>query len=156
AVFRKTPRLFLEVPTIATDLEVTINDKKVPREQMQGEILVDPGKAVVRATGKIRGKVLDDEQVVAASPGENIVVSIRLGAAWKDPKIADCLARAATTIAFSECLGRDAASTSPPPSRGFKVDAPETRITARIGSEVSAYHGSDGVDVLSPGIFATI
>jgi hypothetical protein len=141
----KIPKLILRKPAKVTDLVVKMNDSVVPPEKVGGEIWVNPGQRVIQATGKIEGVDLEFEQVVDAVEGETATIDIRLAPKGsKDKTTVTCVLKATTREEVAKCLG-----TSTESSIGAD-------LTKTLALEISGYHDSDNVDVLTPALALTI
>lgn len=135
----KIPKIILRKPAKAEGLVVKMNDAVVPQEKVGGEIWVNPGQRVIEATGKIEGVELGFEQVVDIAEFETVTVDIRLAPKGaKDRAVMKCILEAQTRDDFAKCVGS-----------GTGI---ATGLNIRVGSEVSGYHDSDSVDVLTPAV----
>ena len=136
----KIPKLILRKPPNAKDLVVKMNDAEVPLKKLGGEIWVNPGQRLVSAKGKVDGTDLEFEQVVDLAEFETATVEIKLApkAARADTAVMRCMAKAATREELAKCIG------------GGNKEG--TGLNFRIGLEVSGYHDSDSVDVVTPAL----
>jgi hypothetical protein len=117
----------------------------VAAEKLGGEIWVNPGQRVIKATGKISGASLRYEQTITIRESEKKEVEITAGsgpgAPLQDAETAKCVAEAKTREQAQACF-----------EAKNKVSGPGIKL----GAEVSGYHDSDAVDVLSPAVAVTI
>ncbi len=136
----KIPKIVLRKPALADNLVVKMNDVEVPNEKLNGEIWVNPGQRAVKATGKVQGVDLEFEQAVDATEFETTTVDIKLGpkGAKGDEAMKRCMLGAQTRDDFAKCLNRTSSSG---PS-----------LTIHFGTELSGYHDTDHVDVISPAL----
>lgn len=136
----KIPKIVLRKPAKVTDLVVKMNDSIVPPEKIGGEIWVNPGQRVISATGKLEGVELESEQVVDLTEFETATIDIRLGPKGsKDPALMKCMLAATSREDFAKCVGASAG--------GPSIIAGVNKL---FTLEVSGYHDSDHVDVLTP------
>jgi hypothetical protein len=136
----KIPKIIFRKPAKAQDLVVKMNDAIVPPEKVGGEIWVNPGQRVVQATGKIEGVELEFEQVVDLVEFETVTVDIRLAPKGaKDRVLTKCVLEAKTREDFAKCVGASSTSVV-------------SGLNLRVGAELSGYHDTDHVDVLTPAI----
>jgi hypothetical protein len=142
----KMPKVILRKPAKAQDLVVKMNDEEISPDKLDGEIWVNPGQRTVYAVGKVDGQKLEFEQVIEVAEFETATIDIKLGTKGKDPKVAECLAKAKTREELAECLGQ----------RKSGAAGEASNLNIRIGSELSGYHDSDAVDVLTPAVFANV
>ncbi|HZF47080.1 MAG TPA: DUF3570 domain-containing protein [Polyangiaceae bacterium] len=134
----KIPKLVIQKPAKVTDLVVKMNDTVVPPEKIGGEIWVNPGQRVIQATGKIEGAEVEFEQVINAAEGETATIDIQLvPKGSKDRKTVRCVLEAKTQDEVAKCLGTASGASD---------------LTKRMSLEVSGYHDSDHVDVVTPAI----
>lgn len=141
----KMPKVVIRRPANATDLVVNMNDGEVPLDKLDGEIWVNPGQRRIYAKGKVDGQTLEFEQVIEVAEFETATVDIRLGNKNRDPKVTECLAKAKTREDLAICLG--GSPTGRKLTEGLNI---------RFGSEISGYHDSDNVDVLTPALSAQV
>src|SRR5262249_53235032 len=134
----KVPKIVLRKPATAEKLVVMMNDVEVPADKLNGEIWVNPGQRAVKATGRVQGVDLEFEQNVDATEFETTTVDIKLGPKGTkgDEVMKRCMLGAQTREDFTKCLNRASSS------------GPSLSIPA--GTEVSGYHDTDHVDVISP------
>ncbi|MEJ7732393.1 MAG: DUF3570 domain-containing protein [Polyangiaceae bacterium] len=144
ALREKMPKLVVRRPAKATDLVVNMNDEEVPLEKLDGEIWVNPGQRRIYAKGKVDGQTLEFEQVIEVAEFETATIDIRLGSKNRDPRVTECLAKARSREDLAACLG------------GSPTRSPTEGLNIRFGSELSAYHDSDDVDVLTPALSAQV
>lgn len=141
----KIPKLVIRKPAKAQDLVVKLDGEPLSEDRLGGEIWVDPGQRTITATGKVDGVELEFEQVTEVAEFETATVEIRLvpkGARLKDREVLQCMIEAKTRDDFARCVSQGGGGKS--------------NLTVRVGSEFSAYHDSDHVDVITPALFATI
>jgi hypothetical protein len=135
----KIPKIILRKPAKAEGLVVKMNDAAIPPEKVGGEIWVNPGQRIIEATGKVEGVELEFEQVVDVAEFETVTVDIRLAPKGaKDRAVMKCILEAKTRDDFAKCVGAGTSMTA--------------GLNKRLGLEVSGYHSSDSVDVLTPAI----
>ncbi|HVY48716.1 MAG TPA: DUF3570 domain-containing protein, partial [Minicystis sp.] len=140
----KIPKIVIRKPARATDLAVTMNDQEIPPEKLNGEIWVNPGQRTITAKGKVDGQEMEFEQVVDLNEGETVTVDVKLapkGLKGRDTQIMKCMLAAQSREDFQKCL-----------SGGNKGST----LNYHFGSEVSGYHDTDHVDVVTPALFANV
>jgi hypothetical protein len=140
----KIPKLILRPPPNVTDLVVKRNGDTVAPGKVGGEIWVNPGSHLVRADGKIGGEPVEFEQIVDVAEFETATIELEMvppGEALRDAKVMKCMAEAKTKEEFASCIQSGEAGSD------FNV---------RIGFELSGYHDSDNVDVVTPALVATV
>lgn len=137
----RVPRLVIRPPARAENLVVTLDGTEVAADKLGGEIWVNPGQRVVKATGKIAGASLRYEQTITIRESERKEVEITAGggqgAPLQDAETAKCVAEAKTREQAQACFEAKDRSIGP---------------TIKVGAELSGYHDSDDVDVLSPAV----
>jgi hypothetical protein len=140
---QKIPKIVLRKPARASDLAVKMNGVPVPDEQLGGEIWVNPGERAIAATGKIDGASLVFEDVVTVPEGRTVTVEIKLvprSVVDQDKATIKCLSGAKTREEMAKCVGGGSLTTG---------------LDLRIGTELSGYHDSEHVDVVTPAIFVS-
>jgi hypothetical protein len=138
----KIPKIIIKKPANATDVKVRLNSVQVAEDQLGTEIQVNPGERTVFATGKVGNVEQSFEQKVNLGEGETATVEITLKPKGKaiDRALVKCMQDAQTQDEFDECISK---------SRKLPV-------TMKFGLEMSGYHDSDKVDVLSPAFFFNV
>ncbi len=142
----KIPKIILRKPAKATDLVVKMNGVDVPEDQLGGEIWVNPGQREVTAVGKVDGTTQVFDQVVEAAEFETAIVEIKLrpkGLQGADQATIRCMSEARTREDIAKCVG------------GGGIGLP-TGLNLTVGTELSGYHDSDHVDVVSPAFYARV
>lgn len=138
----KIPKIVLRKPAKAQDLVVKMNDAVVPPEKLGGEIWVNPGERTITATGKVEGVSLEFEQTVDVDQGELVTVEIRLQPKGATDRVTmRCMLEAKTREDFAKCVGPT------PFAEGLNM---------RTGFEVSGYHDTDHVDVITPALVFSV
>lgn len=134
----RIPKIIIRKPANTDDFVVKMNDSEVSSEQIGGEIWINPGQRIVKATGKINGAELEFEQIVDAEEFATATVDVRLGpkGTKADPTIMRCVLGAFSREALTNCLGVGGASGS--------------ALNIRALMEVTGYHDTDHVDIFSP------
>lgn len=132
----KIPKIVIRKPARAENLVVKMNDAEVAPDRLGGEIWVNPGQRTITAKGTVDGVPMEFEQVVEAGESETTSIDIKLlpKGQKKDQAVMRCMLAAQTRDDFSKCLNTGFASS----------------LNVRMGLEVSAYHDSQAVDVLTP------
>src|SRR5262249_21480816 len=106
-------------------------------------IWINPGPHAVHATGMINGVTLEFDDSVELAEFETTTVDIQLGpkGAKADTALMKCMLAAKTREDFQKCI---------------KSGGAESALSVRIGTELSGYHDSDHVDVVTPALSANI
>ena len=140
----KVPKIVLRKPARAEDVDAAIDGVALQRSQIGGEIWANPGARVVSARGTIANVPLEFEQTVDAAEGETSVVDVVLApkGARVGGKTLKCFLDARTRDDFNRCMNGGV----------FGTDD----FTLRFGSELSTYHDTDHVDVVSPAVLANV
>ncbi|AKT41981.1 DUF3570 domain-containing protein [Chondromyces crocatus] len=135
----KIPKIVLRKPANATDLVVKMNGDEVPTKRLGGEIWVNPGQRLVQATGKVDGALLEFQQLVDVAEFETVTIDIKLVPKGErpDPAIMKCMAKAQTRQELAQCIAGGGEGAN---------------LNYRMGLEVSGYHDSDHVDVVTPAV----
>ncbi|HSN97897.1 MAG TPA: DUF3570 domain-containing protein [Candidatus Nanopelagicales bacterium] len=135
----KIPKLILRKPANVVDLVVTMNGDEVPTKRLNGEIWVNPGQRLIEARGKVDGAELTFQQVVEVTEYETVTIEIKLVPKGErpDPAIMKCMAKAQTREELATCIAGG---------------SEESGLNYRAGLEVSGYHDSDHVDVVTPAV----
>lgn len=135
----KLPNVIIQAPKDAQDIRVRIGGLEVPPDKLGTEIPVNPGQRTVMATGKIKGDEMFFEQTLNLEEGASVRVEIKLGRKGKaiDKALVACMQQAKTQDDFDECISKNR----------------RLGLNGKFGFELSGYHDSDHVDVLSPAIF---
>ena len=141
---KKMPKLVLRPPPKIEDLKVEVDDAAVDQGKLGGEIWVNPGQHRIKASGRSGGEDVTFEQDVSLSEGGSETVELKLvpaDARVDDTAIMQCLRKAKSKDDLAKCIG----------DTGNK-----TPINVTVGTEISAYHDTDHVDVFSPAVTASI
>lgn len=134
----KMPKLVMRPPTKIEDLKVELDDAEIANDKLGGELWVNPGQHRVKASGKSGGEAVSFEQDVDVGEGKTETIDLKLvpaEARVDDTAIMQCLRKAKTKDELAKCIG----------DSGDK-----TPVNVTMGTEVSAYHDTDHVDVFSP------
>jgi hypothetical protein len=129
----KIPKIVIHKPAKADGLVVKMNDVEIPGEKLDGEIWINPGQRTIRAKGRVNGADLEFEQIIEAAEGKTATVDIKLGL-QSDREAMRCMLSAQSRDDFAKCL-RSGSGLS---------------FNLHLGTEISAYHDSDHVDVVTP------
>lgn len=134
----KTPKVVLRRPAGAQELVVTMNGVEVADDKLGGELWTNPGQRTIKARGKVNGVELEFEQTIDAAEFETATVEIKLGpkGAKGDPAMMRCMLAAQTRDDFGKCL-----KSGTGPSLNF-----------HLATEMSGYHDTDHVDVVTPAL----
>lgn len=143
---KKIPKLVIRKSGKVEDLKVRLNGVEIDNDKLGGEIWVNPGERQVIATGKVNGVESEFEQTVNVGEFESVTVALEMQPKGKGGKNVDravfkCMVEAKTQADFDKCV-----------SKG-KGGLP---LNMHFGSEVSGYHDSDHVDVVTPAFFASV
>jgi Protein of unknown function (DUF3570) len=135
---RRMPAIILQAPNDVESLSVKLDGTELPLEILGGEIPIDPGehKIVASATGD--GLPLGFEQTVDVEPNRTLTLLLTLTPGNPDPEtraLLKCLAAGKTP---EDCLASSSSAAGD--------------LTYRIATEVSGYHDTMDVDVLSPSV----
>jgi hypothetical protein len=105
-------------------------------------VWVNPGQRTIKAQGKVNGVDLEFEQTIDAAEFETATVEIKLGpkGAKGDQAMMRCMLAAQTRDDFSKCLKSDSG-----PS-----------VNLHLATEMSGYHDTDHVDVITPAFVAGV
>jgi tetratricopeptide (TPR) repeat protein len=138
----KIPKIVIRKPARADDLVVRLNDVEIAPEKLNGEIWVNPGQRTITAKGNVDGVPMEFEQAVDASESETNTVEIKLGpkGVKKDQVMMRCMLAAQTRDDFAKCLNTGATSS----------------LNLHLGLEVSGYHDTEHVDVVTPAFVASV
>jgi hypothetical protein len=138
----KIPKIVIRKPANASDLVVKMNDVEVPADKLGGEIWINPGQRTITAKGTVEGVPMEFEQVVEAGESETTSVEIKLAPRGqkKDQTMMRCMLAAQTRDDFAKCLNSGA----------------QTSVDVHVGLEVSGYHDTMHVDVVTPALYANI
>jgi hypothetical protein len=134
----KIPKIVIRKPAKGEGLVVQMNGVDVPAEKLGGELWVNPGQRTITAKGMVDGVPMEFEQVIEAADGQTINVDITLGpkGAKKDQVMMRCMLAAQTRDDFAKCLNKGS---------GPALDV-------HLGLEVSGYHDTQSVDVITPAL----
>lgn len=138
------PRMIFVPPGDITDLKVELDGRPIAAERIGEAIAVDPGKRRISATAKRGEESLSYVESVEVAEGASERINLRLvpsGSPLANSTTMQCLSRAKTKEEIRKCVG----------------DASEgPAILVRIGSEISGYHDTDHVDVVTPALTASV
>jgi hypothetical protein len=138
----KIPKVILRKPAKVEGLVVTMNDSPIAPEKLDGEIWVNPGQRTVKAKGRLEGVDMEFEQVIDVSEFESATIDIKLAPkGQRDTKAMKCMLQAQTREDLAKCLNPGGAT---------------SLFNLHFGSELSGYHDTDHVDVISPGVLASV
>jgi uncharacterized protein DUF3570 len=132
----KTPKLVIRRPAKADALVVTMNGAPLSNDKLDGEVWINPGQRTIKAQGKVDGVDLEFEQTIDAAEFETATVEIKLGpkGAKGDQAMMRCMLAAQTRDDFAKCLK---SGTGP-------------SLNLHLATEMSGYHDTDHVDVITP------
>lgn len=132
----KTPKVVLRKPANAQGLTVSMDGVEVAGDKLDGEVWVNPGQRTIKARGKVNGVDLEFEQTIDAAEFETATVELKLGpkGAKGDQVMMRCMLAAQTRDDFAKCL-----KSSSGPS-----------LNVHLTTEMSGYHDTDRVDVVTP------
>jgi hypothetical protein len=137
---QKVPKVVLRKPARTTSMQARIDGVEVPASKLEGEIWVNPGQRVVTVQGVSSGVAFEFEQVVDATEFETTTVEVKPTAKGSnDPAVSKCLLGAKSTEEISACFSKNSLA---------------SKLTWKVGSELSVYTDSDRVDVVTPAAFA--
>lgn len=139
----RIPRLILQPPAGVENLKVQIDGKELSEGQIGGEVWVDPGQREVTAQGTLAGAKLEFRQLVTVQARQTKTVEITqgTGGAIQDQAVMKCMLEAKTKDEIAACLKRGEESAA---------------LNLLVALEISAYHDTDAVDVLTPGVVASL
>jgi hypothetical protein len=138
ALREKTPKIVIRKPAQADALVVTMNGAPLSNDKLDGELWVNPGQRTIKAQGKVSGAELEFEQTIDVAEFETATVDIKLGpkGAKGDQAMMRCMLAAQTRDDFAKCLKSDSG-----PS-----------LNLHLATEMSGYHDTDHVDVITPAV----
>jgi tetratricopeptide (TPR) repeat protein len=138
----KIPKLVIRRPAKADDVTVRLNGQEIAPDKLDGEIWVNPGQRTIQAKGRVNGVELEFEQAIDAAEFETSTVEIKLGpkGAKGDTAMMRCMLAAASREDFAKCLNAGSGLS----------------LNVHAGTELSAYHDSDHVDVITPAFLAGV
>jgi tetratricopeptide (TPR) repeat protein len=135
---RRIPVLVINPPSDKSDgFQVQLDGTPIPIELLGQEVPVNPGEHTVLATAKRGTLPLRYKRVVRLDPGASLPVTIELTPYSPEIK---CILEATSAEALAKCVN--------PPAT--------TNLAIKVGTEVSGYHDSMHVDVLTPAIRANL
>jgi hypothetical protein len=139
----KIPKIVIRKPAKGDDVAIKMNDVDVPAEKLGGEIWVNPGQRTITARGTVDGVPMEFEQIVDATESQTTSVDVRLlpKGAKKDQAMMRCMLTAQTRDDFAKCL---------------KSGSPAASLNVHMALELSAYHDSEHVDVVTPALATSI
>ncbi len=137
----RIPRVVIEKPAKGEGLVVKLNDAEVPADKLGGEIWVNPGQRTVTARGTVDGVPMEFEEVIDVAEGKTLTVDVKLQpkGARKDQTMMRCMLAAQTRDDFAKCLSPGGPS-----------------LDVHMGLELSGYHDTDHVDVVTPALVVTL
>lgn len=138
----RIPHVTFAPPTGVDNLQVTFDERPVPNESLTKRFSVDPGKHSVRAEGTVNGLPSSYEEEIQIAEKETFTVRITLKP--KDSGVVTagqikCMLAAKTQEDVQKCLPQN-----------------QKNLVVRIGTDVSAYTDSLSVNVISPGVNASL
>jgi len=138
----RIPKLVIRKPARGDAVVVKLNDVEIAPEKLNGEIWVNPGQRTVTARGTVDGVPMEFEQVVDATESETSTVEIKLvpKGVKKDQVIMRCMLAAQERDDFAKCLKGGATSS----------------LNLHLGLEISGYHDTEHVDVVTPALVASV
>ena len=139
ALLPRVAKIGFEVPAGVPDMKVTFDDKVVPKEKLSQKFSIDPGKHKIHAEGTVRGVLLVFDEVREVKDGENALVTVTLKpSALTEGQIA-CMFAAKSQEDILNCLPQD-----------------KKPLVVRVGLDVGTYTDTTSVQVLTPGLNASI
>jgi hypothetical protein len=130
----RIPKVVLQLPAGATNVQVWIDGEPADAEQVGGEMWVNPGKRLIEVKGKIEKDELDWRQTITISEGQKRVLEVSKGEL--DPVVQRCIEKATTPDQIENCL-------NPRGPSDFNVT---------VNTEFSGYVDTDAVEVMTPSI----
>ncbi len=130
----RIPKLVLQLPPNATDVEVFIDGEPANPDQVAGEMWLNPGKRLIEVKGKLPNDKLDWRQTITIGEGQKRTLEVAKGSL--DPVVQRCIEKATSPDEIQRCLSSKGGSD----------------VTLTVNTEVSGYLDSDNVEVFSPSI----
>lgn len=124
-------------PEGVEDLKVSFDERPVPKEALQKQFSIDPGKHQVHAEGVVNNVPLEFDEEFNVKEGELLKVKITLRS--RAPEFLTrgqlkCMLAAKSQDDVKKCLPED-----------------KKNLVVRVGSEIGAYTDTNAVHVLTPG-----
>ncbi len=139
ALLPRVAKIGFDIPAGVADVKVTFDDKPVPKEKLSQKFSIDPGHHKIHAEGTTRGVLLVFDETREVKDGETVVVKVTLKpSALTEGQIA-CMFAAKSQEDIVNCLPQD---TKP--------------LVIRMGLDIGGYTDSTSVQVLTPGINASV
>ncbi len=136
---RRIPVLVIQAPADKVDgFEVRLDGAALPIEILGQDLPVNPGEHTVLSTGKRGDLPLRYKRTVRLEAGANLPVAIELTPYSPEVK---CMLEAQTAEELAKCLSKPSAASN---------------LTVRVGTEISGYHDTMHVDVVTPSIRANV
>lgn len=137
----RIPRVTLQPPADGEDITATIDGEDVT-SKLGGEIWVNPGQHLIVAKGKVAGGQLSFRQTITIRESQSKTILITQGeGAIEDEAVRKCMMNAKTKEEIEACLDR---------AEG------DAGVNLLVALELSGYHDSDAVDVVTPGLIASV
>ena len=139
-ILQRIPHVTFQPPTGVTDLNVTFDDRPVPKEALTKRFSIDPGKHKAHADGVVNGIPLAFDEEYDVKDAELLTVVITLksqGPEFLTPGQLKCMLGAKSQEEVLKCL-----------PQGKK------NLVVRAGLDVSGYTDTNAVNVVSPSINA--
>jgi hypothetical protein len=130
----RIPKVVLQLPPGATNIQVWIDGEPADADQVGGEMWVNPGKRLIEVKGKIEKDDLDWRQTITISEGQKRVLEVAKGEL--DPVVQRCIEKATTPDQIENCLN----------PRG------PSDFTFTVKTEFSGYVDNDAVEVMTPSL----
>ena len=130
----RIPKIVLQLPNNATDIEVFIDGAPANPDQVAGEMWINPGKRLIEVKGNLPDDKLDYRQTITIGEGQKRTIEVAKGTL--DPGVQRCIEKATTPDEIERCLS----------ARG------PSDFTFTVNTELSGYLDSDNVEVFSPSV----
>ena len=141
-ILQKIPHVTFQAPAGATDLNVTFDDRPVPKDALTKRFSVDPGKHQVHAEGVLNGvsMVFDEEYDVKEAELVTVVITLKTQASeYLTPGQLKCMLGAKSQEEVIRCLPQN-----------------KKNIVVKAGMDFSAYTDTNAVNVISPSINGSV
>lgn len=139
ALLPRVAKIGFDIPAGVADVKVTFDDKPVPKEKLSQKFSIDPGHHKIHAEGTTRGVLLVFDETREVKDGETVVVKVTLKpSALTEGQIA-CMFAAKSQEDIVNCLPQD-----------------KKPLVIRMGVDIGGYTDSTSVQVLTPGINASV
>lgn len=139
-ILQRIPHVTFQPPSGVTDLNVTFDDRPVPKDALTKRFSIDPGKHTAHADGIVNGIPLSFDEEYDVKDGELLTVVITLkaqGPEFLTPGQLKCMLSAKSQAEVLKCLPQGKKS-----------------LVVRAGLELSGYTDTNAVNVVSPSINA--